>query len=158
MDRPFATLTLFFSYVCCTEKYAVLTHRKSCCCNYGSHRTSLCVFVRIHVHDKVCRWLKIWTFALKKWYFIDIVEIWFGIANGQIMSTSDSVVCPPYNNGVYFIISRFYLSFAILSGLIELVLCLQLWEDSKLEGIIALGLSIHPSLRYCKQKLKNHLS
>ena len=28
---------------------------------------------------------------------IDIVEIWFRIANGQITSTSDRVICPPHN-------------------------------------------------------------
>ena len=33
------------------------------------------------------------------WYMcIDIVEIWFGIANGQILSNFDGVICPrrPY--------------------------------------------------------------
>ena len=30
---------------------------------------------------------------------IDIVEIWFGIANGQITSTFDRVICLPHDNG-----------------------------------------------------------
>ena len=30
---------------------------------------------------------------------IDIVEIWFGIANGQIMSNLDGVICPRHDNG-----------------------------------------------------------
>ena len=30
---------------------------------------------------------------------IDIVEIWFGIANGQIFSVFDWVICPQYDNG-----------------------------------------------------------
>ena len=30
--------------------------------------------------------------------FIDIKEIWFGIANGQILSMFDRVICPQYNN------------------------------------------------------------
>ena len=30
---------------------------------------------------------------------IDIKEIWIGIANGQILSIFDRVVCPKHNNG-----------------------------------------------------------
>ena len=29
---------------------------------------------------------------------IDIVEIWFGIANGQILSIFDRVICPRHAN------------------------------------------------------------
>ena len=29
---------------------------------------------------------------------IDILEIWFGIANGQILSIFDRVTCPPVDN------------------------------------------------------------
>ena len=31
---------------------------------------------------------------------IDIKEIWFGIANGQISSVFERVICPRHNNGV----------------------------------------------------------
>ena len=40
----------------------------------------------------------------RQWIFtklgmcIDIVEIWFGIANGQISSIFDGVICPRYAN------------------------------------------------------------
>ena len=34
-----------------------------------------------------------WIF-IKLGMCIDIVEIWFGIANGQILSIFDSVICP----------------------------------------------------------------
>ena len=30
---------------------------------------------------------------------IDIAEIWFWIANGQIISTFDIVICPPHDSG-----------------------------------------------------------
>ena len=30
---------------------------------------------------------------------IDIVEIWFGIVNGQISSNFDGVICPRHDNG-----------------------------------------------------------
>ena len=42
------------------------------------------------------QWIQIFT---KLGICIDIVEIWFGIANGQITSAFDRVVCPPYDNG-----------------------------------------------------------
>ena len=31
---------------------------------------------------------------------IDIKEIWFGIANGQILSMFDRVICPQHDNGL----------------------------------------------------------
>ena len=30
---------------------------------------------------------------------IDIKEIWFGIANGQVLSIFDRVICPRHDNG-----------------------------------------------------------
>ena len=38
---------------------------------------------------------------------IDIVEIWFGIAYGQISSIFDRVICPPQDSGKILIISHF---------------------------------------------------
>ena len=41
--------------------------------------------------------LKEYQCIFTKWYVqlcIDIVEIWFGIANGQISSIFDRVICP----------------------------------------------------------------
>ena len=36
--------------------------------------------------------------------YIDMKEIWFGIANGQISSIFDRVICPQHDNGgvLYF--------------------------------------------------------
>ena len=31
--------------------------------------------------------------------YIDIMKIWFGIANGQISSIFDKVICPPHDSG-----------------------------------------------------------
>ena len=39
-----------------------------------------------------------WIFT-KLGMCIDIVEIWFGIANGQISSMFDRVICPGHDNG-----------------------------------------------------------
>ena len=39
-----------------------------------------------------------WIFT-KLGMCIDIVEIWFGIANGQISSNFYRVICPQQNNG-----------------------------------------------------------
>ena len=33
---------------------------------------------------------------------IDIKEIWFGIANGHILSIFDRVICQRHNNGGYY--------------------------------------------------------
>ena len=33
---------------------------------------------------------------------IDIKETWFGIANGQILSMFDRVICPRHDSGVYY--------------------------------------------------------
>ena len=38
-----------------------------------------------------------WIFT-KQGMYIDIVEIWFGIANGQILSIFDGVVCRRHPN------------------------------------------------------------
>ena len=39
-----------------------------------------------------------WIFT-KHSMCIDILKIWFGIANGQSISTFDRVICPPHDNG-----------------------------------------------------------
>ena len=40
---------------------------------------------------------------------IDIKEIWFGIANGQISSIFDRVICPRHDNGGVLSFYCFYL-------------------------------------------------
>ena len=42
-----------------------------------------------------------WIFT-KLGMCIDIVEIWFGIANGQILSNFYGVICPRHDSGGYF--------------------------------------------------------
>ena len=39
---------------------------------------------------------------LSKCMCIDIVEIWFGIANGQISSIFDRVICLPHDSAEYY--------------------------------------------------------
>ena len=43
--------------------------------------------------------------------YIDMKEIWFGIANGQILSMIDLVICPRHDNGgvLLFNVLFFYL-------------------------------------------------
>ena len=46
-----------------------------------------------------CVWMITWVTSCQQWIFtkfglcFDIVEIWFGIANGQISSNFDRVIC-----------------------------------------------------------------
>ena len=44
---------------------------------------------------------------------IDIKEIWFGIANGQISSMSDRVICQRHDNGRVFLLNVFIYLFFI---------------------------------------------
>ena len=48
------------------------------------------------LHDNLCKCQGILT---KLGTCIDIKEIWFGIANGQISSMFDRVICLQHNNG-----------------------------------------------------------
>ena len=71
-----------------------------------SRWTSVCLsirlsYVRLSVHfsfpdDNLSKHLWIFTKLRMR---IDIVEIWFGIANGQISSNFYGVICPQHNNG-----------------------------------------------------------
>ena len=47
---------------------------------------------------------------------IDIKEIWFGVANGQILSFFDRVICPRHDNGG---VLSFYFSFYLYSTSFE---------------------------------------
>ena len=40
--------------------------------------------------------------------YVDIVEIWFGIAHGQISSIFDRVICLPQNSGGVLLFHVFY--------------------------------------------------
>ena len=42
------------------------------------------------------------------WYMSDIVEIWFGIANGQISSVFDRVICQPHDSSSVLLFHIFY--------------------------------------------------
>ena len=64
----------------------------------------------------VSHWSSVFSFSDSKlskyqWIFtklrmcIDFVGIWFGIANGQISSISDRVICPPDDSGFLFFFS-----------------------------------------------------
>ena len=54
-------------------------------------------YVRLYFHFGTITWVNI---RLSKFSIcIDIVEVWFGIANGQILSVFDTVICLQHNNG-----------------------------------------------------------
>ena len=57
-----------------------------------------------------------WIFT-KLGMCIDIVEIWFGIANGQILLIIDRVTCPPQDSGWVLSLHVFILHFIKLSTL-----------------------------------------
>ena len=66
-----------------------------------SHWTSMCVSARLSsVRPSVCFSFQDDNLSKHQWIFtklgmcIDIVEIWLGIANGQILSNFDGVICP----------------------------------------------------------------
>ena len=63
-----------------------------------------------HLDDKLSKFQWIFT---KLGMCIDIVEIWFGIANMQICSTCDRVICLPHDSG--WVISRFYFLNSLLT-------------------------------------------
>ena len=61
----------------------------------------------------------VWKVALlHRFYYrcmcIDIVEIWFDIANGQILSIFDRIICLPHNSGR--VLSFFMFYFHLLQG------------------------------------------
>ena len=67
--------------------------------------TSVCLSVHLSViRPSVCILFPDDNLSKHQWIFtklgiyIDIVEIWFGIANGQISSNFDIVICPRHNN------------------------------------------------------------
>ena len=54
----------------------------------------------------------------------DIVVIWFGIANGQILSTFDRVICPPHISIFLFLddnLSKCQWTFTKLGTCIDIV-------------------------------------
>ena len=64
---------------------------------------SVCLSIHPFIHPSICRMSVFlflynnlskyqWIFA-KLGMYIDIVEIWFWIANGQILSSFDSIIC-----------------------------------------------------------------
>ena len=54
---------------------------------------SICPSIFLFPDDRLSEYL--WIF-IKLFMCIDIVAIWFGIANGQISSVFDRVTCPPH--------------------------------------------------------------
>ena len=63
----------------------------------------LCVCPSV-VHSSVGFWFPDANLSKHQWIFtklgmcIDIVEVWFGIANGQISSNFYRVICPHHDN------------------------------------------------------------
>ena len=74
-----------------------------------SHLTSVCLSIgrsisRMSVHQSICISFPDDNLSKHQWIFtkhgmcIDIVEIWFEIANGQILSNFDGVTCPRHTH------------------------------------------------------------
>ena len=59
-----------------------------------------------------------WIFT-KLCMCIDIVEIWFGITNGQILSKIDRIICPPHNSGRVLLFNVFILFVTLRVKLME---------------------------------------
>ena len=62
---------------------------------------------------------------------IDIVEIWFGVANGQIPSIFDRVICPGHIYILFF--RRYRVNINEFSP--NLVYALILWRSAEREGL-----------------------
>ena len=57
----------------------------------------VCPSIRVSFpDDNLCK--RLWIFT-KLGMCIDIVEIWFGIADGQILPNFDRVICPIFVSG-----------------------------------------------------------
>ena len=72
---------------------------------WSSVSPSICLSVRLsYVHPSVHFSFPDDNLSKHQWVFtklgmcIDIVEIWFGIANGQISSIFDGVICPRHSH------------------------------------------------------------
>ena len=52
------------------------------------------IFSFLDYNVSKCQWI-----VTKLGVCIDVVEIWFGIASGQILSIFDRVICPQHDNG-----------------------------------------------------------
>ena len=92
---------------------------------YYGFTLDICVSVCPSVYPSVigpsiCFYFPDDNLSKRQWIFtklgmcIDIVEIWFGIANGQILSNFYRVICPHHNNdGVLYYSESFYFNFCI---------------------------------------------
>ena len=72
----------------------------------------------------ICICFRTMTSVKSQWFFIkfdifiDIVEMWFGIAHWRISSIFDRVICPQYDNGriLSFCALTFFYTPAIFNG------------------------------------------
>ena len=72
-----------------------------------------CTSIHLYFPIWMINWINfLWIFT-KLGMCIDIVEIWFGIANMQISSTFDRVICLPHDSG--WVISHFYFLNSLLT-------------------------------------------
>ena len=66
------------------------------CVCLSVHPSVILPFVFLFLDDNMSKYQLIFT---KLGMCIDIVEIWFGIDNGQISSIFDRFICPPHDSG-----------------------------------------------------------
>ena len=84
----------------------VSVHWSSISLSVGRRSILPCVFLFPDNNLSKCEWI-----FTKLGVCIVIVEIWFGIANGQSLPIFDRVICLQHNNGGDIIVSRFYYFF-----------------------------------------------
>ena len=70
------------------------------------------------------------------------MEIWFGIANGQILSVFDSVICPPtIVTGYYHFTFLFYMCNCLFQALVEVIITTDM--ELFIRTVILLGELLH---------------
>ena len=101
-------------------------------CSENLHARVLCtdtdkdVYIHQDMRPSVVHPLSVFSFlddnlSRYKWIFtkfgkcIDIVEIWFQIANGQISSIFDRFLCPPQDSGGVLLFQIFILTLVMLN-------------------------------------------
>ena len=68
--------------------------------------TVIChIYVFSFLYDNLCKYQSIFT---KLGMCINIVELWFGVANGQISSIFDRVICLPHSSGGVLLFHVFF--------------------------------------------------
>ena len=83
------------------------------------HQSYLFLSIFLYLDDKFSKYRYYWIFT-KPGMCIDIVEIWFGIANGQISSIFDRGISLSHNGGGYYHFTFLFIYIFLLAFLLLL--------------------------------------